>query len=372
MPEEEKFSPEGFMGVDAPPAEPAEGELPIETPPVDTPPVETPPADTPPADTPPPSQEPTPDEVQFDEYWGALKEEVGDFDEDIVKLFKEGKDAEGNPLDAKTKLNLLKDFMIDNVMFGGTPEHDSFIRDYMVAAQQEGFNRKDWLQRNLESAGFMELPAKDFLKTYYKRYSESNKLNWSDDDIDGKVNSMSVIDADMQASQLKAQYHDHLSRQQQTQTQDNLKKYEQQIKDNLAQTNNSIKADLQSFIAEAQGKKTLGGFEFGDADKKAFLEALPAFVEKKVVDLGNGQRIIASDADMVLEEIKAKPEASLNMLPYLYLIKQGKIDGYMSRIIEGKKKQIEETLDDTPESQFNRGNIGTPGFDPGSFMKAGG
>jgi len=345
QPAQDVFNPDEFMGTGAPPADESDS------------------APTPPPPTPPPPS----DQVQFDEYWGAMQEEGVELGPELIEVFKSGKDAEGNPLTPRAKLNMLKDFMMDNILLGGNEEHDAFIREYMTAANQEGFNRSEWLKNKQASADFINMPSKDFLKTYYKRHSEVNKLNWKDEDINSKVDGMNIIDADMEAQRVKAYLQQQMAEGQKRATQENMAKYEKQINENLTKTNDSIKKDITTFIATAQTKKSIGGFELGEADKKAFLDELPGFVEKKIVDLGHG-KFIASDADLVLEEIKAKPEMSLNMLPFLWLIKHNKLEGLMSRIIEGKKKQLEETLDDTPGSQANRGGGSQPGFNPDQFM----
>lgn len=349
--QQEEFNPDKFMGTDT-----------IEETPMSADPAETPA---------PPAEEQAPAEVQFDEYFSAFREEVGELDPEVVEIFKNGKDAQGNVLTPKTKLNILKDHLLNNVLLGGNEDHDAFIRDYMRASASEDFDRSKWLDEHKTSQDIMKLPAKDFLKTYYKRHAEINKLSWNETDINSKVDGMNAIDADMEAQRLRGFVKQQMQAQQQEVSKQNLVKQEARINELIVKDNENIQKDVTTFIAQAQAKKVIGGFEFGDADKKEFLTKLPEFTKRKIVTLDDGRRLIASEADMVLEEIKAKPVMSLNMLPYLYLIKTGKMDGYMSRVIESKKKQLEDTLEDTPGGQINRGSSDTPGFNPDRFMGGG-
>ena len=150
---------------------------------------------------------------------------------------------------------------------------------------------------------------------------------------------------------------------------DNFNKNKEKITKSIEADNENIQKDITKFIASIQNQKVIGGFELGDSDKEEFIKALPEFTKRKIFKTSTGEIMIASEADIVLEEIKAKPEMSTNMLVYLYLTKHKKLDGLFSNAVEKRKRNLEETLDDAQASSANRGGSRAAGFDPQRFMQ---
>lgn len=300
-------------------------------------------------------------EEQLDDYWSTLKEDGVE----VPEFIRTGKNDKGETLTKKEKLEALREYLLDLSQFGNTEEDDAFVREYMISSTKEGFDRKQWLKEQTERSDIMELPSKEFMRQVLKSQAKQNKFDWSDDDIESKLSSMSKVDLDMQANQYKAQmktYNDRV-------TEDRMKENVEKQKQNLEKSNKTITDNISQWVSKNQDKRKLGGFEFDEAEAAELFKELPEFMTKKPVDLPDGSKGFYSEADLTHARLLSNDEDAMRFSIYLLLVKKGKLEGFLSDKLEQKKKQIEKTLDDSPEDA-STGLAGETGFDKRAYIKA--
>lgn len=273
---------------------------------------------------------------------------------EIVK----GVDKDGKKLSPEERLQAYQAFLFSNAQFGNTPEQDAFVRNFLVASQDENFNMNDYIQNYSKQANILTLPSKEFLKQVYKHTAKQEGYDWSDEEINKKVDSMDSMQADMEAKKYKKEVQKTLSARQ-----------EKDLTETLDKTKKDNKLILNKYLSTITGSSsnTIGGFEFSEAEKKEFVEGLPGFFEKKIVESPDGGKYIASEADELITELLTDEEKSMTLLPFLWMIKNDKLKGFSSNLKEKVKKSIEDGLDDGPGKQS--GQERPTGFDADSFFR---
>lgn len=273
---------------------------------------------------------------------------------EIVK----GVDKDGKKLSPEERLQAYQAFLFSNAQFGNTPEQDAFIRNFLVASQDEDFNMKEYIQNYSKQVNVLDLPSKEFLKQVYKHTAKAEGYDWTDEEINKKVDSMDSMQADMEAKKYKKEVQNTLSQRQ-----------EKDLTQTLEKTQKDNKLILNKYLSTITGSpsNTIGGFEFSEAEKKEFVESLPKFFEKKIVESPDGGKYIASEADELITELLTDEQKSMTLLPFLWMIKNDKLKGFSSNLKEKVKKSIEDGLDDGPGKQS--GQERPTGFDAGSFFR---
>ena len=206
------------------------------------------------------------------------------------------------------------------------------------------------------------LGTDDKVRLYYEDYSKANKLEWTKEDIDAKINGLTKVDKDMQA---KA-YESYLGNKQSEEVKQyvNTQNSTFETKYTKAETENT--QIITNYLKEIEGKNTVSGIEFSEAEMTQFKKDLPTFMKREIKsDPKTGLKYAVSPAEELLSEILAKPEDTFDLLPYLYMVKNKSLKGYSQRLKETIKKSLEGTLDNQPENMGSRNS--TSGFDSKSF-----
>ena len=282
--------------------------------------------------------------------------------DEIIK----GIDKDGKTITEARKFEILKEEIIKHEKKPEPQIDDPFVKSYLKASTEEKFDRVKFLEEEVKNETFLKLPAKDFLREFHRTYAKANKLEWTDEAINEEIDKLSNIEAEMQANSHKEKItalHDQ-----------EIANYnysvETEIKKDLPLVQKEADVLTTSFMNSIKEKKKFSGFEFNDEDRKEFNEQFPTFTKKEIIDL-NGQKQIASKADILLTEILGSPEKSLNMMVYLYLIDKGKLEGFISQSIEKNKEAIEKRLaNESTAIQTGKGQTTDPGFDATAFIGA--
>ena len=138
-------------------------------------------------------------------------------------------------------------------------------------------------------------------------------------------------------------------------------------KEDLPELKQHAETLLNEYLSEKKGLKTIDGFRFEDAEREEFFKSLPSFTEKKMVTIEDGRKVIASEADMLFNKIMSDPKNSNAILPWLWLIKQGKLEGFSSDLIEAVKDKALEQLSSEPDT--SGGEPGDRGYSPDTFIE---
>ena len=349
----DSFRNTGEIGPENTPPPPKDDNTP---PPKDTTP--PPPKDT----TPPPPKDTTPPPPAGDykpaDLWDVMKEELSTKDKpwELPEPLKTGKKNDGTPLTKKEELALMRETISQNTKFD-----DDFINEY-VAAKESGMPVQDFVKSKAKNLDFASLGTDDKVRLYYEDYSKANKLEWTKEDIDAKINGLTKVDKDMQA---KA-YESYLGNKQSEEVKQyvNTQNSTFETKYTKAETENT--QIITNYLKEIEGKNTVSGIEFSEAEMTQFKKDLPTFMKREIKsDPKTGLKYAVSPAEELLSEILAKPEDTFDLLPYLYMVKNKSLKGYSQRLKETIKKSLEGTLDNQPENMGSRNS--TSGFDSKSF-----
>ena len=282
--------------------------------------------------------------------------------DEIIK----GLDKDGKPITETRRFEILKEEIIKHEKKPEPQINDPFVKSYLKASTDEKFDRVKFLEAEVKNETFLNLPAKDFLREFHKTYAKANKLEWTDEAINEEVNKLSDIEAEMQANDHKGK----ITALHSQEIADYNYSVETEMNKSLPGLQKEADVLTTSFMNSVKEKKKFSGFEFNDEDRKEFDEQFPVFTKKEIIDY-NGQKQIASKADILLTEILGSPERSLNMMVYLYLVNNGKLEGLISQTIEKNKEAIEMRL--ANESTVNKTGAGQttePGFDASAFIGA--
>jgi len=350
MPEEIKINPEEFA------KQFISGQGPVEEPPQDPQP-------------PTPPGEPQPVDENLDPYWKPFYENFKDREGfAIPEEIKTGKDKDGNDIPPEVKAKILFETVTKFSQPADPIEgiEDPFVKNYIQASKKEGFNRDEFIKSEMAMAQLINAPADKFLTEVYKQESKAKNFGWTDDDIKKHIDSMTPIARQREADAIRANLREQQLQAAYSLADQRSRELESKI---LPKVNEEQIVLNNKFISEIKTSQSIGGFRFEEAERDQFISEIPEFTKKKIVKYNDGSSDLMSDAEIVLEELLGNPESSMQLLPYLWLVKQGKIKGYSSDLVEKEKKKVIERLNREPERQ--RGIVADDTFDSGDFIRGG-
>ena len=308
-----------------------------------------------------------------------LSEEDSPFE--LPEELKTGKNKEGKVLTAKEKFDILKDIIIDNTDFTGgneyvenlikNKEQDTFLNDYLDY-RSKGKSHVDYIKQKAQELDLTKMSNKEKAIQYLKEYREENykpdkegkwEDGWNDEEIEESVDEKSKIDVDIMAknydSTLNARRIANQKREIEKANKEFDSWFEKEEKENTSYVNN--------FIKRLDGKNTIAGLEYGEADIAQFKKELPEFVKNDVkINPKTGLKYYNSKLKEAVDEIMAKPEDSLELISWLWLYKNNKVKGYTNRVKETVKKNVDDSLDNTVKT--NTGNPGIGSLDPEGYF----
>lgn len=236
---------------------------------------------------------------------------------------------------------------------------DPFLKEYTEAASQQGFNRDEWLKNKLDEQKFLDLKGDDFLRSYYKTvYKDEEGV--TDEDIEAELANMTKLSKIQLEKDVKQAFKEQGPRGGSDQIAEPV------ITDEIVQIQKQIDVGVSVYANTIREKNVIGGFEFAEADRTQFIQELPDFTRKTIRE-ANGRKFVASDADQILTEILINPKAVMDILPYLWLKKHNKLEGFFSSAVERKKEELEKKLATDPKIQ--RGVTADQGFDKNKFKE---
>ena len=304
------------------------------------------------------------DDDKLDKYWKTLKGFYGDTFK-VPDIIAKGVNDKGEPITPEQELVVLRDTLLHATMLGNTPEDDEFVREYIAASKQEGFDKKQFLNAKTQESNISDLPARDLLFVVNKQQygiSDNNKEGLSDEEIIEDIDRMSAAEQKKQALIIKQ----------------NIKNYEIQqrsyAKQKMDEEFNGFYTKLEEenstmineYLKKTQGLNNIDGIEFGQADITQYRKELPEFTKRKIVEV-NGQKKAISEAETLLNNILNDEQKTLGLLPFLWMLKHDKVKGYSSSLKEAAKEKIEKTLDNVRQPDRGQGIGVSDEFDESAF-----
>ena len=279
-----------------------------------------------------------------DPYWKTVKEKYPDVE--ITQEILDNADMTAEER-ATTTMTLIE------AQIKPSSDDDEFIRSYKEAKGQEGFNHGEWLKAYTQFGDLLEMEDDPLLEAYYAYEGRRKGKNWTKEQIAQQMNKMTDIERSEKADEIRA----GIRSQRDSAAQQASDAAVAQMEKDLPGINEGVTENLNAYIEDHKGKTTIGGFRFEDAEREEFFKELPEFTKKTIREF-NGVKEPLSEADLIFSEIMADPAKSYQLLPYLYLIKHGKIEGYSTKIVTNTKKKTVNTLDRSTEKQHGSTQLG--------------
>lgn len=264
--------------------------------------------------------------------------------EDIIA----GKDAEGNPIEAKTVKEKIVNSILDRVALGNSPEVDAYVREVITNSYNEDFDLEQYKASGNVSPQDPQIDWSDtenVLKMAYSaKYGEGTDANLSEEEIEEQIRKLSSADKKLMVAELKQA----AKVAQQYQQEEYIKKEEEEFKGRVKKFNDDVSTSVELLKDKSKQKDIFGGFKLTQRDKNEYLEEIPGFMTRELEKREDGNYIAISKAEKVLQEIIKNPESMMELIPFLWLKSKGKLDAYSTLLTEGAKAEMLDRLDDHP------------------------
>lgn len=303
--------------------------------------------------------------IEIDEYWNELKQSFGDKFE-LPEILVKGVNEKGEKLTSKDKLVMLRDTMLDNTLLGANEEVDSFVRTIIKESTKEGFDRKQFLQQQLQETQILDLPARDLLIAIKKQelgISETNKEGLTDEEIEERVDEMSTAAQKEEAIKIKRGIRQY----QEVQKAKIVEQQEKEFLSNYNKVEEENSTLINNYISRTTGLKNIEGIELSEAELKQFHKDLPELMKRNIKETSNG-KVAISKAEELLQDILSDDEKTLALMPLLWMFQNNKFKGYSSTLKEQVKERIEKTLDATRTYEKGSSDTGSNEIDTNALF----
>lgn len=235
---------------------------------------------------------------------------------------------------------------------------DEIVKNLINLSYEEGFNIDEILKPTETDTGVFKWEEnsldESFKFAYTKTYGKGTSANMTAEEIDQEVDSQSIgfkkaFVADFRKGEEQAAQQAKINRA--NDERDREQKF-------LIDYNNKTKGKIEELVNKSKEQTIFSGYAFSQADKDDYLKMLPSLLERKVVEMSNGDRFAMSEAEALIKELATDGQSIMKLAPFLYLYKTGKLDAYSTMLTNKVKEEFLERLDENPE-QRNLGNRNT-------------
>ena len=209
----------------------------------------------------------------YNDVWNELKTRLSTDDNpyELPTEITEGKWGEG-----RTEFDALVATIAQNLRHPDPLEQiqDPFMQRYIAESQKEGFDRNEWLKNESGRVNLLDLPSKEYLFQKFKSEATANNLEWTDDDINNHISSMSPIQRDLEAKKLKDVDRAELEK---TQTINTEAIRTQQLA-KLKEMNDK-RVEIAKTVIQAKADGDVFGLDVSKADRDEYNKAFPEMIK---------------------------------------------------------------------------------------------
>lgn len=245
----------------------------------------------------------------------------------LPESIRTGKKADGTPLTAREKHELLSQQIINNTEVD--VEKDSFVQQYL-SAKAKGIDANAFVNSYNNRVNMLNMPSADFVKTMYRSVADAKgERRYTDEDIDKLIEGKSAIEIDQMADGMKRQY-----------AQSQLQRMEADNTAAIEKENMAYQPVVDSYVAQLKNGTSIFGFDLSAEDKEALgTEVSKLFVRSTKDNMNEFERIMSND-NFVLQ-----------IAPLIVMVKNGKYKSAMTALKEASKAKALEKLDANPGEQ---------------------
>lgn len=291
--------------------------------------------------------------------WEYLYEDLSNEETkyELPEILKTGKKEDGTILTPREEYDMMREHILKNTDFG----LDDFAVEYLRNKKDPEFNQKEFLESKLKVHSMT-----DEDRIFNDMRSRFNETDVTDEDITNEIKSMSESSKKIRAAELKSketEINERLRVQQ-------LSKQVSQLEEQTKQENEALLPIINPLIEAVKLKKSIAGFELGEAETAEFANKLPDLVAQKLFKDEQGNIYKRSQLDIELNEVLQNPEASLELAYFLLARKDGSINKYTQSLKNQVKDNIENKLNPTPNIGGSAGANQSNAFDPNKFTRS--
>lgn len=281
---------------------------------------------------------------EIDDYWSVMQSTLSTDETpyEVPEFIKTGKDKEGKDLSKEDKFKLFTNEVLKNASYSQNPSIDGYVRNLLSSATQEGFNLESHIKQFSEQVNTNSLPVDERLfmdaKEKYGKKGEDDTIGMTDDDIKDEIAKMGKFQKIDAIKKIDENINVKLS----DQNKANIEDYNTKFDSSISKVKTEDESLLSNYIKRIKGAANIDGIELGEADHAQFIKDLPSFFEKKVETNTDGFKYVTSEVEKQLAGLLGSPENSMHLLPFLWMAKNGKLQGYTSSVKEAAKKKVED------------------------------
>ena len=209
-------------------------------------------------------------------------------------------------------------------------EQDPFIKNYLLRKNEEGFNMSSYINENKEVTDILNTKDnKEFLKQVYKKNGQVRGREYTDEQIEEHINTMSAIQIDEQADRNRDQLKKNLDNYYNSQN-EKIQQFElKELK--VLNTRNSEQID--NFLKEVDAKKRSLPVDMEQKEYESFVKDAKKLVE---IDEKTGTNLIS--------ELLNDDDFFMDILPFIYKRYSGTLKNYNPDLKQKVKDKIKKNL----------------------------
>ncbi|MCF7885213.1 MAG: hypothetical protein K9M80_01855 [Candidatus Marinimicrobia bacterium] len=209
-------------------------------------------------------------------------------------------------------------------------EKDPFVKNYLLRKDEENFSMDDYLNENKEVTEILRTEDnREFLKKIYKKNGEVRGKEYTDEQIEEHLNTLSAIQIDEQAdhnrARLQKNLNDYYAKQNQV--------IEQKQVDELKKVNETNKNTISKYIEDVKAKKRNLSVDMDEKEFENFVKDAPNLID---IDPSTGSNIVS--------DLLNSDDFFMDILPYIYKRYQGSLKDYNSEQKQKVKDSIKRNL----------------------------
>ena len=269
---------------------------------------------------------------------------------ELPEAVKTRKKKDGSELSKEEEFNLLVTEISKNTEHTSNPTVNALVKNIIAASTNEGFDLGGYIDTfKSEFVDTTNMSVDEQLVYHYKsihgKKGEDDTTGMTDEQIKAEVNKLSEFGKRDKIKEIEDSRKEVLSKQ----AEEHQKTYNLKVDSYHKEITKASDQLMTNYLKKVEGASNIDGIELGEADKVQYLKELPSFFEKKLITNEKGYSEVTSEANEMLNELMANPESSLAFLPYLWMMKHGKLRGYTSGLKKAVKETIEGGLKDKPD-----------------------
>lgn len=244
----------------------------------------------------------------------------------LPEYYRTGKKADGTPMTAREKHELLTQEIIANTEIEG--DDDDFTRQYKQA-KAAGIDANSFVNQYNSRINLLNMPSAEFIKTAYRSMVDAKgERKYSDEDIDKLVEGKSQIELDQYAAGMKRQY-----------AQVQFQKMNQSNVESIEADNKKYQPVVDSYVQKLKSESTIYGFELSAEEKETLGNEVSKMFVRSTKDGMNDFERMMSDDNFVLQ-----------IAPIILMVKNGKYQSAMTAMKEAIKAKVYEKIDPNPQN----------------------